>query len=198
MPACIASSVTFADIDWEKIGPIVFFVICALAQSFFSKLKKSAESEPTESPEQEEVQRRAREVMEEVRRRVAERNQQPSAPPEEEVSPYGRRKATVSKREYRTLDDAPTVATVPPPSLVEAAAIRHEPNLIEQLAEQEGLLKEARRKRDALRAQEKRLAARDASTPGVDDLRRILASPQELKTAFVASEILSRPLALRD
>ncbi len=76
-----------ASFDWEALLPILFFVLYGLAQFFGGR--KGPEEEGGEVPEQSDAQERARQIREEIRRKIEARRKGSSGRQDEAARGHG-------------------------------------------------------------------------------------------------------------
>ena len=201
-----------ASFDWETLAPVIFFILYGLAQLFGSKKKKPAgeDEEPEVDPAE-----RARQIREEIRRRVEERRQEMEpgttrpahAPAQRTYDP------TVPERQQQPA--YPPVGQRTPPAQPVDASMDRQNSLQNQLIEQRRRLEESRKKQKAAHERAQRMmrqAGADAAAeverkkhrhgkPGSSlvrkDLLRGLRSTAGLRKAVLYREILGSPLGLR-
>lgn len=212
-----------ASFDWETLLPVIFFILYGVAQFFGSK-KKGDAVEEEETPPSEDPMERARQIREEIRRKIAERKEagEQAAPGQEAAT--GRRYAydpnlPESQQGERRTTQPP--AQKPRPVVVHQAqpvqAKSPVSGIQDRLAEQRKRLEEARKQREAAMKQARKMtheagaghrpgahrAARSGASTLLDpsDLReeliRGLRHPNTIRKAVLYREILDPPLGLR-
>lgn len=205
-----------ASFDWETLLPIIFFVLYGVAQFFGSKKKGDAvEEEEMESGE--DPMDRARQIREEIRRKIEERKQaseQTASPQESSYDP-------TQPEVRRPMAEPQPAAPAQRPVVVHQAQTVHTQgpgtSIEEQLAEQRKRLDEARRQHDAAMQQAREMTHSAGSHSGDssghhgafasdellgpaglrNDLIRGLRDPNTIRKAVLYREVLGQPLGLR-
>lgn len=202
-------------IDWiiAKL-PAIIFVVVVISQVVrgFSKLRGSREEEPPAKADELEAERRAREIQEDIRRKIAERRGGRAAPPPPEAAPeppvvVARDPTAIPVPEplRRMLEQLerrtqPVPVPAPPPVLERRHA---ELERQEQLAEELRTLEEARtlagRRATKLAASEAQQRGSQAGQLSAARGRVMdaLHDPEALRRAFVLREVLGTPVGLR-
>jgi hypothetical protein len=168
----------WASFDWEALLPILFFVIYAISQVVGGKKKGDEE---TLDPEEEETDamERARQIREEIRRKIAERqgggSERSTGTAQAAPAPRSSYDPTVPEPLQRNQPapvrepvPPPRAAPVPQPATVEpAAASSDDGGILKRLHEQRRRLAEARREqekaRQSARAMENRAFAKTSA-----------------------------------
>ncbi len=181
------------NLDW--IAPVIFILIY-----FVSRLFSRGKDEEGEQPDAPEVERRTRDLQEEIRRRIAERQQQheaqrPVATQQPQSAPAQSQRGT-----YREPARTPPPPPIPQPALVETQA--RMAAQMEQLRESQMHIEQSRRERSSptsARAKQTTYGARTRT--GRSDLRsairRMGKDPQNTRLAFLYAEILGPPVGSR-
>ncbi|NDV62156.1 hypothetical protein G0Q06_06830 [Puniceicoccales bacterium CK1056] len=208
-----------ASFDWETLLPVVFFVLYGLAQFFGSK-KKGEAAEEEINPEEDPMEK-ARQIREEIRRKIEERkqaSQQGRASPQQaydpnlpesrqsSASPSTQQSQPAHESRPVVVHQARTIQAKSPVSGVE-----------QQLIEQRKRLREARKQHDAALVQARKMT-NEASVKRQADSRKLfehesvpldsstqlrtavlsgLRHPNSLRKAVLYREILDPPIALR-
>ncbi|MGC9450647.1 MAG: hypothetical protein ACP5I4_04305 [Oceanipulchritudo sp.] len=205
-----------ASFDWETLIPILFFVLYGIAQLFGSKKKGEAGgTEDDGEPEVDPIER-ARQIREEIRRKLEERRQvtyDPTVPeplqraPEPPVREWSRPMAKEPRR--------PTAS--PEPLIVKKAEslMAQKASMERRLEQQRERLDAARRRQAEARRQARKMVAAagvrkksllEEPTQGVQatalkslrqELLAGLSSRNSLRKAVLYREILDPPLGLR-
>lgn len=203
-----------ASFDWETLLPVVFFVLYGLSQFLGSRKKEAVEDEAGE-PEVDPLER-ARQIREEIRRKLEERQQQAPAPGQghAQSAPPPPRPAAAPQAQPRpaqrpvVLREADPISTnLPVPEFEKRLAQQHERLKEARRLQQEAMAK-ARRMKEQTRVRHKKTFIKpvaSASTALAVDapgkLRRELLAglrdPNSLRKAVLYREILDPPLGLR-
>lgn len=81
--------------DWEALIPVVFILLYAISQIFGAGRKKGGKKKPTtaapssspaERQQESEQESRARQIREEIQRKIAERREQTEAPAQRDLA----------------------------------------------------------------------------------------------------------------
>jgi hypothetical protein len=102
--------------DWEALLPVLFFVLYGLAQFFGSRKNKGEEEEMGEEPEVDPIDR-ARQIRDEIRRKIEARKEQQEA----------NRGAPVHESDYRPSYDPNVPETQQPRPVIEQAPPARDP-----------------------------------------------------------------------
>lgn len=204
-----------ASFDWETLLPVVFFVLYGIAQLLGSK-KKGA---PAEEEEQDEIdmEERARQIREEIRRKIEERRQARDGQPPQPVPQQGRPRydpTLPESQQRRTLQPAPQRPVMQPQPVARRApepVLSRQPSLEERLQEQRAILEKARREQQAAKAKARQMMAaagarrekarqevRVAATGNLrSQLLADLRNPSSTRKAVLLREVLGTPLGLK-
>lgn len=198
--------------DWEALLPILFFLLYGISQFFGSKKNSAPPEEESESGEVDPLER-AREIREEIKRKMEERRK--GSPEKETVSiPARDRPPVPSPASAGHSREGPSEAPRPSPS---PAAPSQEMSIEERLRRQQVRLEESRKRqaeaREKAREIEKKAgvpARRSKEAKPVDayrlvvpasvlrrDLMKGLRDPNSLRKAVLYREILDSPVGLR-
>lgn len=209
-----------AALDWDSVFYILIPLVYVAAQFFTGDKKKGGSKSAEAKPGSAEAQERLRRVQEEIRRKIAERQAQmnqeqggPSAPaPAQPASPS--RRYDPNLPEWAQRGEAQEAPPRPPPTPVASrptppptpAASRAE-DYERRLREQQALLRETQRKREAAFAQTHGAGSRQSridsmSIGGIQEpsssIVEALHSPGAARQAILLREILGPPRALRE
>jgi len=211
-----------ASFDWEALLPVLFFLLYGISQ-LFGKKKRSQEGE--EAPD-EDAMERARQIREEIRRKIEERRQAAgggeSTPEYDPTTPDGQqrnlRPQHAELRPQQGTLEQPVQKSIPMPAPQQKRRMP-EPTVSigERLKEQRRMLEETRRK--AKEAQERaatysqsgrgrqvvairQRAELEKSGPKRgrtfrENLLMGLRNPQSLRKAILYQEILEKPVSLK-
>lgn len=192
------------NIDWEAILPVLFFILYGVAQALSSRKNKGEETEqdpfgPDAQPRREDDHERARRIREEVQRRIAERREEErraKLDPPETIREMGETRRALARR-YRQGTPASPAAPIPVPS-------GPANDLFERLQREQERLAAARSQREEISRQTISRTAigtgrsRPAPVPSLQPaLQAQLQNPEALRQAFILTEILGKPVALR-
>lgn len=204
-----------AGIDFDSIAPFVF-VILIVASQIIGALKKRGTKQEQE-PDVDAIER-ARQIREEIRRKIEERRQEmepgttrpvdrPPRPAYNPTLPDAHNRRQTMQQSRQPVQQRP-VAPTPP-----AQSLRRQPSLEEQLAEQRKQLEIARRTQKEAHAKAMRMLQESASERRVREnqswsigvstnkLKNQLVSglrdKNDLRKAILYREILDKPLGLR-
>ena len=208
-----------ASFDWESLLPILFFVLYGIAQFLGSRKKGDAveeEGDPEEDPME-----KARQIREEIRRKIEQRKQaagEPVARENQQERGYGydpnvpesqQPPRQAQPKRPVVVHQAQPVATTTTKSAV--------PGIQERLQEQQKRLREARKKHEDAMVQARKMT-REASVQRQSDSRKLfekvdtrldssqqlrdavlvgLRHPNSLRKAVLYREILDPPVGLR-
>lgn len=199
--------------DWEALIPILFFLLYGLAQFFGSK-KDAAAPEEEAVPEEVDPLERARQIREEIKRKMEERRK--GSREEGTVSTQSRERpvgpSPVPSGHAR--ESLPSPAPRPVPSHASPA---HETGIEERLRHQQARLEESRKRqveaRKKAREMEKKAGVpshRSKAAKPLDAYRLVappsvlrrelitgLRDPNSLRKAVLYREILDSPVGLR-
>ena len=212
-----------ASFDWETLIPVLFFVLYGIAQLLGSK-KKGGATEDEVEVEEVDMEERARQIREEIRRKIEERkqareNRTPQEAPAQRRSLYdptvpeggqGRSSGRMSQPQYQRPVQQPEPAATR--QAQGSPAMSQQSSLERRLQEQRAILEKARREQKA--AKEKARAMMKASGVDLDRKRREAAvgvesgnlreqllrglrDPVSIRQAVLYREILDPPLGLR-
>jgi len=214
-----------AGIDFDSIAPFVF-VILIVASQIFGILKKK-KRQGNEEPDVDAIDR-ARQIREEIRRKIEERRQEmdpgttrtvnaPQKRAYDPTLPDGKQRRTVQMPQQPVHQRPVVQRTEPARPVVQAApaqSVRRQPSLEEQLAEQRKRLELAQRQQKEARSKGKQMLkdsrvethAREERAWGSEaasgnfkqQLLGGLMTKNGLRKAVLYREILDRPLGLRD
>ena len=200
-----------ASFDWETLAPVIFFIAYGLTQLFGSKKKKNQPAED-EEPDVDPMER-ARQIREEIRRKIEERRQanEPGTtrpvnrPGYDPTVPDGHQHRS-SPRPEPVARSQPRMAPVAPSAPGENRAARMQ----QLLAEQRQRLEKARRQqaeaherpqrmiRDAGGESRRGTVAKEASGGRFQQqLLRGIRDRDGLRKAVLYREILGPPVGLR-
>lgn len=179
--------------DWEALLPIIFFLLYGLAQFFGTKKKDGEEEIPVEEEETVDPMERARQIREEIQRKIQERRDAAGSPtdPTQGQQPQVRPPydPTVPESGGHSPEPVSVDRSQPVQRSQPAAGSSRELNIEERLRKQRERLREARK-----RQEEARLKARSMQErAGVRQGRQLL---QPVRRAQAAPDLL-RPAALR-
>lgn len=214
-----------AGIDFDSIAPFIF-VILIVASQIFGVLKKK-KRQGNEEPKVDAIDR-ARQIREEIRRKIEERRQEmepgttrtvnaPQGRVYDPTMPDGKQRRTMQMPQQPVQKRPVVQRTEPARPIAQAApaqSVRRQPSLEEQLAEQRKRLEFARRQQKEARSKAKQML----KDSGVDMYARKekawdtevvsgsfkkqllggLRAKNGLRKAVLYREILGRPLGLRD
>ncbi len=199
-----------ASFDWETLLPVLFLVLYGLAQFLSARKKGAAAAEETEQAEVD-AEERARQIREEIRRRIEERRRAAEGQAPQPAAPAPAYDPRLPESQQRRMPAAPAAPVFMPGA---------ESDFEQRLREQRRKLEEARREREEAHAraleierramearpgrpiQRKRAAAgAPAGLQGPAQLRRQLVSnlqqPESVRLAVLLREVLGPPVALR-
>ncbi|MEX0325015.1 MAG: hypothetical protein AB3N33_02885 [Puniceicoccaceae bacterium] len=210
-----------ASFDWETLLPVVFFVLYGIAQLLGSKKKKN---QPQEDDYQEDVdmEERARQIREEIRRKIEERKQaregqSPQAPqpiPQQRRARYDPTLPETQQRRAPAPEPAPVRPVIQPEPVARRApepVMARPSSLEQQLQEQRAILERARREQQEAKAKARQMLAdvgagekkagtrRTATASGNlrDDLLADLQNPSSTRKAILLREVLGTPMGLK-
>lgn len=212
-----------AGIDFDSIAPFVFIFLIVISQVFGAFKKKNARKE--EEPDVDALER-ARQIREEIRRRIEERRQevesgQPrpvSRPREPEYDPTmpdnRQRPGPAPQMQRRTVSPEPTSERrTSPAQPAYTPPARKQPSLEQQLAEQRIKLEHAQQKQKEAHARARRMLQESGAEKRVREnqsweiavdtnkvkrqLVSSLRSRNGLRQAVLYKEIIGKPLGLR-
>lgn len=216
-----------ASFEWETLIPIVFFILYGIAQFFGSRNKSDEEETPAERPNGDQLDplERARQIRDEIQRKVRERAEASRQPQEQtESRPAGTPRYDPNlpeSRQYRQsapmTDSGETSAPSPrsrpasasDPSRADRARIP-ETNIEKRLREQQQRLAQARKRHDEARERARkrqaeaqsqarkmksRLGSRSLLVEPGPTAKTNLAPPSHLRASLLAD--LRHPDSLR-
>lgn len=205
------------DQDWINIlGPIIVFVIYALAKLFGGKdddeivpppdretdgRPPARQNQPHPQQRQVEEDRRARDIREEIRRKMAERRaqQEGTAPSPAQQPPPRQQPAPAAPSTFE-----PEPVFVPPPARNLQAEIEEQQRRAQEAAQR---LEEARKRREASEQRaardvaawaQKRGPVRASTDPRLEARRLLREGGVSAREAVIYMELLGTPLGLRD
>lgn len=210
-----------ASFDWETLLPVVFFVLYGIAQLLGSKKKKPGEEE--ETIEDVDMEERARQIREEIRRKIEERRQarEGQSSPAPQPAPAQRRARydpTMPESQQRRFQQPESQRPEPPqPRPQPVARSRPEPamprqsGIEERLQEQRAILERARKEQREAKAKARQMMAaagagrsRQQHSPAAvssgnlrDQLLADLRNPLSTRKAVLLREVLGTPLGLK-
>ncbi|HSH09399.1 MAG TPA: hypothetical protein VK995_03370 [Oceanipulchritudo sp.] len=181
---------TAASFDWDTLVPILFFVLYGIAQLFGAKNKKRKRAEAAEAAEEEEPEEdpveRARQIREEIRRKIEERRQMAEGGNPRPVD-QPRRVAydpTVPESQQRKPLAVPAPRPVPRP-IAPIPQARSEPTMIQRLEHQRQRLEDARK----LQREAHQKAMRIESEAGAFHHKKLGAKATREVSAFKHKEL---------
>ncbi len=209
-----------AGIDFDSIAPFVFVILIVVSQILSALKKKNARDADEEEPDVDALER-ARQIREEIRRKIEERRQEmetgparrPQTPQYDPTKPDGQPR--LPQRTPRTPEPKPQPVErrTGPAQPVYTPPARSGPTMEEQLAEQRKKLEAARQKQREARARAKQMlektgvemrskedSAWQQKTYSSDFRKQLvgdLRNRNGLRTAVLLREILGKPLGLR-
>lgn len=184
-----------ASFDWEALLPVLFFVLYGLAQ-FIGSRKKPQADEVEDEPEVDPIER-ARQIREEIRRKIEERRRAMEA---EQSGTPGAAPSTAQPRYNPNLPDGqpvrpaeparPAPRPTPVPSQMSTLEAETSPmsRLEQQLEEQRKRLADARRQQEE--AHQRAIQIQEAA------MRRKSAQPRNRKKAVVVEA--AKAVSFRD
>jgi hypothetical protein len=181
--------------DWEALIPILFFLLYGLAQFFGSKKKGGEEEIPVEDEEAVDPMERARQIREDIQRKIQERRDAAGTATDPTM---GRQPQVQPPYDPTVPESAPQPAQSPPPNTPQpvqraqpAAGSSRELNIEERLRRQQERLREARKRQEEARRKARSMQDRAGLGQG-----RQLLQPVKRSKAAAAPDLL-RPAALR-
>lgn len=212
-----------ASFDWETLLPVIFFVLYGIAQLLGSKKKKGAPAEE-ESVDDVDMEERARQIREEIRRKIEERRRarEGQSSPAPQPAPAQRRARydpTMPESQQRRFSQPapqepepvqrqrpqPVARSRPEPAVPRQSGIE------ERLQEQRAILERARKEQREAKAKARQMMAAAGAGRGKqqhraaavssgnlrDQLLTDLRNPLSTRKAVLLREVLGTPLGLK-
>ncbi|MEX0330208.1 MAG: hypothetical protein AB3N64_02180 [Puniceicoccaceae bacterium] len=211
-----------ASFDWETLLPVVFFVLYGIAQLLGSKKKKKGEPEEDSYQEDVDMEERARQIREEIRRKIEERKRaregqspQPQQPvPQQRRARYDPTLPETQQRRAPEPTPAPARPVVQPQPVSRRApepVMPRTSSLEQRLQEQRAILERARREQQEAKAKARQMLAdvgareqkagtrRSVIASGNlrNDLLADLQNPSSTRKAILLREVLGTPMGLK-
>ena len=207
-----------ASFDWETLLPVVFFVLYGIAQLLGSKKKKPGQEE--ETIEDVDMEERARQIREEIRRKIEERKRAreghgPAAPqpvPQQRRVRYDPNLPETQQRRFPEPEP-------PRPAMQPEPVARHQPepmaprqsSIEQRLQEQRVILEKARKEQREAKAKARQMMAaagarrekgsyrieKISSSKLREQLIADLRNPLSTRKAILLREVLGTPMGLK-
>ena len=183
------------NLDW--IAPVIFILIYLASRLF----RRRSDDEAEQKPSLPDVEKRTRDIQEEIRRRIAERQRQYEAQRRPVTTQEQPRAPVQSEDEaYQAPARGPAPTLMPQPDLV--AAQRRIAAQMEQLQESQARLEESRRKPlIPVSTKSKNANSGVGVRTGRSDLRKVIrrlgSDSHGLRLAFLYGEVLGPPVGIR-
>jgi hypothetical protein len=190
-----------ASFDWETLIPLVFFVLYGLSQFLGSRKNKEVQPEEAEAEEQDPMER-ARQIREEIQRRIAERSQSadPADGPVRQPTPVARPAydPRLPESQQRRAQPQPSAQPVPRPQPRTVVVQQARPvtassaaaGIEKRLHEQRKRLADARQRQQEAKQQARKILQRSG-------IRRQQMLKEKADTGAVPASALAGPGRLR-